>query len=300
MQPVSFAIPERLFDARCLAADGFVRGRIMEEKGGQKYFEYAGGRIALPDSASVPSGWHNFRVTRKEGSIHLTLLREAGKASAGGAGIVQNISFLSQANAINQANIGAVLARLFTFLYPERKIIPKIKTDSADKVSLAESFLQIFFPLRKNALEALQSFLRDTRQLLEPGGIFENDAQENAGTQNGEPIPCLFRLEVPVLAESGIPVFVVPQDRDSRHIFWLFSEIDLEGLGHTSFSLRLDGSQIDGDIYCRKGCSSLIAQNLPPSLASLRLHEQEIHEPLCDWALLRILETHPGRCDAYA
>jgi hypothetical protein len=105
---------------------------------------------------------------------------------------------------------------------------------------------------------------------------------------------------MPSLAEGGIPFFVVPQDRDKRRVFWLFSEIDLEGIGHTVFNLQMDGSKIDGDIYCQKGCAALIAQNLPAFLASLRLHEQEIHEPLCDWALRRILETHPGRCDAYA
>jgi len=289
--PVSLAIPERLFDARSLAG-GFVRGRVLEEKGGQKFFEYAGGRIALPGSASVPSGWHNFRVAREGNTIRLILQREPG--------IRQNIPSISQANIANPANTGALLARLLTFLYPERKFIPKIKADSADKISLAESFLQVFFPLKKNSPEALRDFLRDAGQALKPGGFFENTAEEDAGIQNGEPVPCLFRLEIPVLTEKGIPVFVVPQEQDKRRILWLFSEIELDGLGHTSFSLRLEGSRIDGDIYCQKGRAPVIAQNLPVFLAALRLHEQEVSEPLCEWALRHILEAYPGRCDAYA
>ncbi|MDR2733252.1 MAG: hypothetical protein LBC99_01260 [Spirochaetota bacterium] len=291
MQPISLAIPERLLDARGLPAEGFVRGRVLEDKGGQKYLEYAGGRITLPNAGTIPSGWHTFRVAREGSTVHLILQREAAKDT--GTGIRQNMPLLSHANATNQVN-AVLLARLFTFLYPDRKFVPKIKAEAAEKVSLAESFLQTFFPLKKDALEALQTFLRGTEKLLPPDDVFDGESH------NGEPTPCLFRFEIPFLTEDSIPVFVVPQDQDSRRVFWLFSEIDLEGLGHTACTLRLDGSQIDGDIYCRKGCSALIAENLPASLASLRLHEQEIKEPLCDWALLRILETHPGRCDAYA
>jgi hypothetical protein len=300
MQGIStFSLPE----VRAFTPGSLVRGRVVQA-GGQSFFEYAGGRIALPASSAlaksdaVPAGWHTYKIEQKPDGIRLTLLPDAKGAPP--------LASIKQAqNSVFQA--GGKIERLLRFLYPERKLIPKASGNEGKK-PLAHAFFKTFFSLEPDALERIMQSIHgraDDRQKT-PAGFNEGMREDGAaeGANKKPPAPCLLRLDMPFIQEGGIPIFVVPQDGEggTQKAIWLFSEIELEGLGHTAFCLRYTKPRLDGEIFCQKGRKQAIEGCLPDSLSSIRVYEQDTREEpaFCEWALMRIMQACPGECDTYA
>ena len=294
-------------ESRAFASGSLVRGRVVQSANGQSFFEYAGGRIALAKTDGMPTGWHTYKVEQGPGGLRLTLLQ--GAADKGAALHVPAQAHVQTQRVLFQGGATGGIERLFSFLYPDRKLLPRT-SGSADgnecKKSLAQAFLKSFFSLKPDALEKVFAAVRE-KSFAE---FIASGAREDSGAEGADrkqPSPCLLRLDMPFLQEGGIPIFVVPQDGEhgAGGAIWLFSEIDLEGLGHTSFCLRLTESRLDGDIYCEKGCRQTIEACLPASLASLRVYEREEGETrqaageFYEWALMRIMQACPGECDTY-
>ena len=292
-----------LSETRVFNPGSLVRGRVVQS-GGESFFEYAGGRIALAKGGAMPSGWHTYKVEQGPGGTRLTQIPDVKDAPL-------SLPVEQPQNPLPQGMRG--IERLLGFLYPERTLLPRISGHEGEK-SLTETFLKTFFALEPSAIEKIFASFRDGIPGAQRHADGKNMAAENTpggetggNTPKKDPEPCLLRFDAPFLPEGGIPLFVVPQDgrNGAQKTIWVFSEIVLDGLGHTAFCLRYSESRISGEIYCQKGCKLNIEGCLPDSLASLRVYERNMDEvqgadALCAWALRRLMEACPGEYTAYA
>jgi len=323
----ALSLPSQLADTKAFTPGSILRGRVVQSASGESFFEYAGGRIPITKNDAASPRWQSYRVEQGQTGIRLVLLPDA-----------KNLNGQLAAKPVDRNPQTALLERALSFLYPGRKLEGRIHADKGSFAEgFLRAFFPDGAEALQEILASFHS--KKPRQPPKKKNAPLREKTDGIRTDAGkQPAPCLLRLSFPpkqeghppgllsadggkdfsgLLAASGggdpparlresgggyIPLFVIPQDGEdgAPKTIWLFSEIDLDGLGHTAFCLRLRAAALDGDIYCQKGRKRNIEGCLPASLAALRVHEREQSGGLCEWALAHIIERSSGGCDSYA